>query len=171
MLGIKDRPRISPLDDFRELFWGRHPNCSRCGRSDYHDGIRYTELTGLNAPWINATPICQPCWDDLAPEGRFQWLLLIMAAWAAESRDNTLDYGRHRDFPLTLENWRRAIFEPSASGSPQLGPNYVGYTPCYMDSSKHELFPIPPLKLQLCISCHSWFDMEGEACLPWERDS
>lgn len=174
MLGIKDRPKISSLDDFRDVFWKRHPNCARCGRGNYHEGIEYTELSALNGAWINASPVCQRCWDELTPEGRFQWLLLIMAAWAAEYRVKPIDteppcfQARYRDFPLMLEEWRRALFEPPTGGSSRFGPNYVGYTHCYLDASKHELFPIPPLKLQICLSCHSWFDMDGSACLPWE---
>lgn len=176
------RRRLSPLESIRRLFYrGLWPRCPRCGRAEreafprYADSLRWGPRrvghTGLDG--IGVTPVCQSCWDELPSEGRLQWVLMLMACWAEEYRDLPIDYdpphfqARYRDWPLTLERVRRALFEPPERGHPQFGPNYVGYRRCYLHPD-HELFPIPPLRLQICIECRGWFDEAGEPVKVWE---
>lgn len=175
------RCRLSPLESIRKLYWRKMYHCARCGGRKpafprYADGPRWGPRrvghTGLDG--VDVTPVCQACWDELPPEGRLQWVLMLMACWAEECRDQPIDYdpphsqARYRDWPVTLERVRRVLFESPTLGYPQFGPNYVGYRGCYLHRDQHELFPIPPLRLQICTECRGWFDEAGEPVKVWE---
>src|SRR3972149_11459973 len=153
--------RLAPLEHIRRIFW--RGGCARCGGAKetwprYADGPRGGELrvghTGLEG--VGVTPVCERCWEELPAEGRLQWVLMLMACWAGEYRTAPISYdpphfqARYRDWPLLLEKVRRALFELPTRGYPQLGPNYVGYRACYLQASKHRLFSIPPLGVQIC---------------------
>lgn len=175
--------RLSKLESIRQLFYRGSSRCPRCGRAEREAFPRYADSprwgprrvghTGLDG--LDVTPICPACWDELPLEGRLQWVLMLMACWAEEYRDQPINYdpphfqARYRDWPLTLERVRRALFEPLDRGHPQFGPNYVGYRGCYLHHDRHELFPIPPLRLQICTECRGWFDEAGEPVRVWEH--
>lgn len=89
--------RLSLLEDVRHLFFKRWPNCPRCGDEKlpfppYAEGPRFRGSSGsvavLNLDGMGVTPVCERCWNELPPEGRFQWLLLLMSCWALSSPAN-----------------------------------------------------------------------------------
>jgi len=166
----------NPLESIGELF-ARNPStpsdvCIRCGA--IRGNMKYNRKIGL------PHPICQVCYDELTTEGRFQWMLMLMADWVRQYRDRPIDYlpphsqARYRDLAIMLEQWRRILFEPDGGETnwtqhqPQFGPDHLYYQVCYGYENRHEFFPIPPLELQICIHCRGWFDMDGQACVAWE---
>ena len=110
------------------------------------------------------TPVCQGCWDELEPEGRFQWALLLVSTWAQQSRAQP--ESAHANWILRLEHARRIIFEGEYKGYPQFGPNYLPYQACYTNLGEHQLAALPALGLQICIACRAWFNESGDPCLP-----
>jgi len=107
--------KLSSLDDVAKLLFQYHPGCLRCGA---------VEKRPSYADDIGMTPVCEKCWNTLEPEGRFQWVLLLMASWAQDYRKSPISYSpphsqaRYRDWTLKLENARRVIFEGSGETCP-----------------------------------------------------
>ena len=156
--------RLSRLDAFSALLMERHPGCLRCGKEAALPAYAHD---------IGMSPVCQACWGELEPEGRFQWVLMLMASWAADYRQNPISYepdhpqARYRDWTLRLENARRVIFEGTARACPQFGPDYLPYRACYTTLAGHQLAALPALELQICTVWRAWFDAAGRPCLPW----
>ena len=183
MFGLFQKRRISSLDKLMNLWpidWKGHTKCFRCGREQDYGNERWADVVG-------AMPLCRKCWENLSDMQRLGWLTILLALWVQGKPEATTYYqpphpqAYHRDWGIKFERWRRTLLEPESAVArkggdagnthPSFGPDYIAYTGCYTANVPHELFPIPPLKLQICISCHGWFDVEGNACEPWAVES
>jgi hypothetical protein len=104
-------PRVRDLpDEVRDLFFAGHPDCPRCGRPNKH-------AESLPQPFPQAT--CSRCWNEMGTEDRFAWCLTLMTCWMHDYRRRPIEYepphfqARYREFPVLLEQWRAALFEPA----------------------------------------------------------
>ena len=117
------------------------------------------------------------------------WTMAVqkVASWAKsheefiEKYDRSVEYQLlySRELVIKLEIMRREIFEPDSrvgregydgKAWPAFGPDSVDYQRCYTNHTLHDLFAIPELGLQICLVCQRWFDMDGNACVPWETE-